>query len=126
RGRVISTRGMRCDPKGCLSGVTRSASDQRSTGVINLEGYFFSSSLMILGLVVAQKLNCSMFWPENERPLAVGAAKRRWTMLLKPPLPPMETRSVEEIPADHGWQYEPKWDGFRCIAFRNGGTIYLQ
>src|SRR5437868_13413898 len=47
-------------------------------------------------------------------------------MLLKPPLPPMEARSVEKIPADHGWQYEPKWDGFRCIAFRDGNTIYLQ
>ena len=38
----------------------------------------------------------------------------------------MEARSVEKIPADHGWQYEPKWDGFRCIAFRDGNTIYLQ
>jgi ATP-dependent DNA ligase len=47
-------------------------------------------------------------------------------MLLKPPLPPMETRSVAEIPAGHGWQYEPKWDGFRCIAFRDGQRIYLQ
>jgi len=80
----------------------------------------------MLGLVVAQKLSCSMYWFENERPPAAGAAKRRWTMLLKPPLPPMEARSVEEIPADHGWQYEPKWDGFRCIAFRDGDTIYLQ
>jgi ATP-dependent DNA ligase len=47
-------------------------------------------------------------------------------MLLKPPLPPMEARSVEEIPAGDGWQYEPKWDGFRCIAFRGGEQIYLQ
>src|SRR5215813_12535837 len=47
-------------------------------------------------------------------------------MPLKPPLPPMETRSVDEIPAGSGWQYEPKWDGFRCIAFRNGKLIYLQ
>src|SRR5947207_2403186 len=62
----------------------------------------------------------------RERPAVFRGAKTRWTMLLKPPLPPMEARSVEEIPADHGWQYEPKWDGFRCIAFRNGGTIYLQ
>jgi len=46
--------------------------------------------------------------------------------LLKPPLPPMEARSIEEIPAGHGWQYEPKWDGFRCIAFRDGEQIYLQ
>ncbi len=47
-------------------------------------------------------------------------------MLLNPPLPPMEARSVEEIPAGLGWQYEPKWDGFRCIAFRDGEQIHLQ
>jgi ATP-dependent DNA ligase len=47
-------------------------------------------------------------------------------MVLKPPLPPMEARSVEEIPAGYGWQYEPKWDGFRCIAFHDGHKIYLQ
>lgn len=45
---------------------------------------------------------------------------------LKPPLPPMEARSVDEIPSDEGWQYEPKWDGFRCVAFRNGSDIFLQ
>jgi ATP-dependent DNA ligase len=47
-------------------------------------------------------------------------------MLLKPPIPPMETRSVEEIPAGDGWQYEPKWDGFRCLVFRDRDKIYLQ
>src|SRR5438046_7061293 len=47
-------------------------------------------------------------------------------MLLKPPLPPMEARLVEEIPAGLGWQYEPKWDCFRCIAFRDGEQIHLQ
>src|SRR6266545_3142338 len=47
-------------------------------------------------------------------------------MVLKPPIPPMEARSVEEIPTGDGWQYEPKWDGFRCLAFRNGDKIFLQ
>jgi ATP-dependent DNA ligase len=47
-------------------------------------------------------------------------------MLLKPPLPPMEARSVEEIPTGDGWQYEPKWDGFRCLAFRDREQIFLQ
>src|SRR4029450_2793706 len=46
-------------------------------------------------------------------------------MLLKPPLPPMEARSVDEIPTGE-WQYEPKWDGFRCIAFRDRDRVYLQ
>ena len=38
----------------------------------------------------------------------------------------MEARSVEEIPTGDGWQYEPKWDGFRCLAFRDGDEIFLQ
>src|SRR3712207_212612 len=38
----------------------------------------------------------------------------------------MEARSVDKIPVGDAWQYEPKWDGFRCIAFRNGDDIYLQ
>jgi ATP-dependent DNA ligase len=39
--------------------------------------------------------------------------------------PPMEARLTDEIPADEGWQFEPKWDGFRCLAFRDGDTIEL-
>jgi len=45
---------------------------------------------------------------------------------LRPPLPPMEARSVDEIPVGDDWQYEPKWDGFRCIAFRDGDKVFLQ
>src|SRR6476659_5864363 len=44
---------------------------------------------------------------------------------MKPPLPPMEARSVDEIPAGDEWQYEPKWDGFRCLAFRDGDKVDL-
>src|SRR5579864_361040 len=46
--------------------------------------------------------------------------------IITPPLSPMETRSADEIPAGDNWQYEPKWDGFRCIAFRDGHNVYLQ
>src|SRR5687768_16858771 len=45
---------------------------------------------------------------------------------LKPPFPPMEALLVDEIPEDGDWQYEPKWDGFRCLAFRDGDNVYLQ
>lgn len=38
----------------------------------------------------------------------------------------MEARLVDEIPRDAGWQYEPKWDGFRCLAFRSGEDVALQ
>jgi ATP-dependent DNA ligase len=45
---------------------------------------------------------------------------------LRPPLPPMEALSVDEIPRGTEWQYEPKWDGFRCLVFRDGETVELQ
>lgn len=38
----------------------------------------------------------------------------------------MEALPVKEIPTGAHWQYEPKWDGFRCIAFRDGQKIELQ
>jgi ATP-dependent DNA ligase len=38
----------------------------------------------------------------------------------------MEALSVDEIPAGGEWQYEPKWDGFRCLIFRDGDKIELQ
>jgi ATP-dependent DNA ligase len=38
----------------------------------------------------------------------------------------MEARLVTELPRDEGWQYEPKWDGFRCLAIRDGTRIELQ
>ena len=46
------------------------------------------------------------------------------------PLPtdfaPMEAASVEAIPEGDEWQYEPKWDGFRCLAFRDGSDVELR
>lgn len=71
---------------------------------------------------------------------------------IRPPYPPMEAKLVEEIPpakdemqiprphksrarddsrknltgSEEQWQYEPKWDGFRCLAFRKGDQVVLQ
>jgi ATP-dependent DNA ligase len=45
---------------------------------------------------------------------------------IRPPFPPAEARSASEIPAADGWLYEPKWDGFRCLVYRQGGEILLQ
>jgi ATP-dependent DNA ligase len=45
---------------------------------------------------------------------------------LRPPFAPMEALSVDEVPVGPDWQYEPKWDGFRCLVFRDGDTITLQ
>jgi len=48
------------------------------------------------------------------------------TLPLKTSYPPMEAKSVAQLPSGDNWQYEPKWDGFRCLAFRDGDRIDLQ
>lgn len=48
------------------------------------------------------------------------------TLELKPPFELMEALSVETIPEGEQWQYEPKWDGFRCLIFRDGDKVELQ
>jgi ATP-dependent DNA ligase len=42
-----------------------------------------------------------------------------------PPITPMEARVRESLPDPPGWAYEPKWDGFRCLAWRDGDEIRL-
>lgn len=56
---------------------------------------------------------------------AVLRCRHAMTLELKPPIPPMEALSVDEIPQGPAWQYEPKWDGFRCLAFRDGERVEL-
>jgi ATP-dependent DNA ligase len=46
-------------------------------------------------------------------------------LAVKPPLTPMLARSRTEIPTGPGWRYEPKWDGFRALVFRDGADIHL-
>src|SRR5690242_21803413 len=41
-------------------------------------------------------------------------------------LAPTEAKLVDEIPRDPGWRFEPKWDGFRCLAFRAGDEVELR
>ena len=45
---------------------------------------------------------------------------------IQPPYPPMEAKPVTDVPSGSDWQYEPKWDGFRCLAFRDRDTVVLQ
>jgi ATP-dependent DNA ligase len=45
---------------------------------------------------------------------------------IAPPLDPMLAKAVPEIPSGEGWLFEPKWDGFRAIVFRDGSELFLQ
>jgi ATP-dependent DNA ligase len=48
------------------------------------------------------------------------------TLPLAPPVLPQLARSAKALPTGDGWSYEPKWDGFRSIAFVDGDDVYLQ
>jgi len=43
-----------------------------------------------------------------------------------PPIEPMLAKIADELPRQDGFLFEPKWDGFRAIVFRNGGQVYIQ
>ncbi len=45
---------------------------------------------------------------------------------IAPPVEPMLAKASDGLPAGEGWLFEPKWDGFRTIAFRDGERLYLQ
>src|SRR5262249_14330284 len=58
---------------------------------------------------------------EVQLPSSPRTAARRSSKLIA-----MDARSVDSIPRGSEWQYEPKWDGFRCLLFRHGGTVELR
>jgi len=45
---------------------------------------------------------------------------------IEPPIEPMLAKLTTELPAGDGWLFEPKWDGFRAIVFRDGDRVYTQ
>ena len=46
--------------------------------------------------------------------------------LIEPPLLPMLAKRIGEIPSEEVWSFEPKWDGFRAIIFRDGDDLMIQ
>src|ERR687898_2996818 len=44
----------------------------------------------------------------------------------EPPIEPMLAKLSAELPEGAGWLYEPKWDGFRALVFRDGDSVYTQ
>ena len=45
---------------------------------------------------------------------------------IAPPIEPMLAKLTTELPAGEGWLFEPKWDGFRALVFKDGDTVYIQ
>src|SRR5258707_7924175 len=45
---------------------------------------------------------------------------------VNPPVLPMLAQRVSDLPAEGDWIFEPKWDGFRALIFRDGDEIFIQ
>ena len=45
---------------------------------------------------------------------------------IEPPVEPMLAKLATELPAGEAWLFEPKWDGFRAMVFRDGERLYIQ
>ena len=67
--------------------------------------------------------------PAARRAIPAGEMDTSFPVLglpITPPYLPMEARSAAELPQGTGWQFEPKWDGFRALVFRDGDVVVLQ
>jgi ATP-dependent DNA ligase len=64
--------------------------------------------------------------PSSVLPAATFKNQAAPSLMVQPPLAPMEALSVDAIPTGAGWQYEPKWDGFRCLIFRDHDHVEIQ
>src|SRR5262245_31328959 len=47
-------------------------------------------------------------------------------LAVNPPVLPMLAKRASELPEGEGWLFEPKWDGFRVLVFRDGDELLLQ
>src|SRR6476619_5034277 len=47
-------------------------------------------------------------------------------LAVNPPVLPMLAKRVSELPPGEGWIFEPKWDGFRALFFRDGDDVFIQ
>jgi ATP-dependent DNA ligase len=61
-----------------------------------------------------------------EAPASNACSIGRVQLPVNPPVPPMLAKRVGELPQGEGWIFEPKWDGFRVLVFRDGDEMQIQ
>src|SRR4051812_8640135 len=54
-----------------------------------------------------------------------GAKLGAMSLPVNPPVSPMLSKAADSLPLGGGWWFEPKWDGFRCVVFRDGDEVEL-
>ncbi len=64
--------------------------------------------------------------PSSRGPEPARYSMRSVNLPVNPPVLPMLAKRVDELPAGGTWIFEPKWDGFRALVFRDGDEILIQ
>lgn len=57
---------------------------------------------------------------------ALAASFPHMDLPITPPFPPMDAATADTLPHGEAWRFEPKWDGFRCLAFKSDAQVVLQ
>jgi ATP-dependent DNA ligase len=65
---------------------------------------------------------CTAPYRFHLEPTSIGPVNRPFD----PPIAPMLSRAADALPEGEGWQFEPKWDGFPTVVFRDGEDLFLQ
>src|SRR5690606_37200766 len=119
----------------CADRLERRAADDGATArlaaIPGIGPWSAAEPLADLGVAVADLSGISDIrattGPRSARRRGSGGAclNGRVHLPVMPPVEPMPARSVPEIPVAEGMTYEPKWDGFRCLIFRDGDDVEL-
>ena len=113
---LVQARARGCRPS---RSARRSSRPSRRTGA----SVFYPSNVRLLRIVhgaapdAGRRACCAASWT---------GAPRREACRSRRPLKPQLAKSARELPDGDGWCYEPKWDGFRTIVFRDGDEVHLQ
>src|SRR4051812_7811206 len=87
-----------------------------------------SSCKITTGRWRVAKKACSSSWSAGVRQ-QVRLRRASWAKMklaVPPPVLPMLAKRVSALPEGGGWLFEPKWDGFRTLIFRDGEEVLLQ
>ena len=91
---------------------------------------FFTDAHQVFGTLLRANHAGRKRSHRTARPLRLDRRARSSLVAVRlpfdPPLAPMLSRSADALPDGEGWQFEPKWDGFRTLVFRDGDEIVLQ
>src|ERR1700694_977028 len=69
---------------------------------------------------------CPTIPPSGIGKLRSRRLREHMNLPVNPPVLPMLAKRVSELPPGEGWIFEPKWDGFRTLIFRDGDEIFIQ